>query len=360
MAIEFNCPFCTSTIRVPDDAAGKKGTCPRCETPILVPTIEGLPQPELPAEQPPATPPAAPAPSVTEGPLPVESPPQPAMEPVVSPGEPVFPGPPPAPEGEFPAFGESAAAPRAPATSYARALKRRRKKKGGLGILVPLLFGSCLVGVTLFLWWQSRPTLYGDLTAEALPDYELATGGIGKSEVQDLSKDVINYVIEDLEENPARLTSELMETEFRGTRRGIQVNVFEGKQTMFFRVAPRKNKDFDDWVLKNADKLEKPRLKEYSAAIKRFFKEYSDSEGDVADLPGYRDSMGLNATVSRVGYNMAALVGQTAHRCVYEDAEQRLYFLLPKKTKQFELVGRRLDNGETLFPGTYKVKVQAN
>jgi predicted Zn finger-like uncharacterized protein len=37
MAIEFQCPYCTAMIRVGDDAAGKRGKCPKCATTLMVP-----------------------------------------------------------------------------------------------------------------------------------------------------------------------------------------------------------------------------------------------------------------------------------------------------------------------------------
>ena len=39
MAIEFNCPYCTAVIRVPDNAGGGKGRCPKCATRISVPKV---------------------------------------------------------------------------------------------------------------------------------------------------------------------------------------------------------------------------------------------------------------------------------------------------------------------------------
>ena len=260
--------------------------------------------------------------------------------------------------GDFPSFDPAAVAPSEPTPSYARALKRRRKKKKGIGVVIPVVFGVALMGMVIFVWLQSQPSLDGELTAETLSDYQLATGGVGTSDVEDLPKEVIDYVLEDLEKNPARLTSGLMETEFRGTTTGIEVRVYEGKQTTFFRVAPSKNKDFADWVTKNSQTLGKPRTKEYAATVKRFFTEYDENQGDLPDLAGYRDSLGLTATVSRVGFNMVAIVGGKSYRCVFEDDKQRLYFLLPRKTRQFELKGRKLDNGETLFPGHYNVTVK--
>ena len=39
MAIEFNCPYCTAAIRVPDAYAGKQGRCPKCDTKLLIPYV---------------------------------------------------------------------------------------------------------------------------------------------------------------------------------------------------------------------------------------------------------------------------------------------------------------------------------
>ncbi|MFG0331988.1 MAG: hypothetical protein ACF8TS_01375, partial [Maioricimonas sp. JB049] len=65
MAIQFNCPDCTSSIRVGDEAAGKIGRCPKCDQRLRVPQVTPPPAPS-PAE--PAA--AAPAPTPTEPPTP--------------------------------------------------------------------------------------------------------------------------------------------------------------------------------------------------------------------------------------------------------------------------------------------------
>lgn len=38
MAIDFDCPSCGNTLSVPDDYAGKQGTCPDCGAPLAVPS----------------------------------------------------------------------------------------------------------------------------------------------------------------------------------------------------------------------------------------------------------------------------------------------------------------------------------
>lgn len=37
MSIELNCPNCEHTIRAPDDAGGKHGKCPYCQTKVYIP-----------------------------------------------------------------------------------------------------------------------------------------------------------------------------------------------------------------------------------------------------------------------------------------------------------------------------------
>jgi hypothetical protein len=72
MAIEFSCPQCTAVIRVPDAASGKKGSCPTCQTKLIVPTIQ-IPDPAQQVAEPPAP--------VIQPPAPIETPLFPFAEP---------------------------------------------------------------------------------------------------------------------------------------------------------------------------------------------------------------------------------------------------------------------------------------
>lgn len=65
MAIEFVCPTCGKTLKLRDEAAGKRGRCPQCQAVITVPDqslaeddlIEIVPADAPPAKKPPALPP---------------------------------------------------------------------------------------------------------------------------------------------------------------------------------------------------------------------------------------------------------------------------------------------------------------
>ncbi len=41
MAIEFHCNFCDKLVKAPDDAGGKKGKCPSCQSVLYIPMPEG-------------------------------------------------------------------------------------------------------------------------------------------------------------------------------------------------------------------------------------------------------------------------------------------------------------------------------
>jgi hypothetical protein len=77
MAIEFECPNCRTLIRTPDEAAGKKARCPRCQLVSPVPLSSSLPSaggfsqtPQYsPPPEPPKPPPASEPPPLTSQPL---------------------------------------------------------------------------------------------------------------------------------------------------------------------------------------------------------------------------------------------------------------------------------------------------
>src|SRR5688572_19816201 len=99
MAIEFECPVCNATIRVKDEAAGKKGRCPQCKSLLLVPEMDDesaeppsspLPVPPQPVAPPPTAPVSRePLPAVPSAPAaPIEVPPAPIAPPASDFGSP--------------------------------------------------------------------------------------------------------------------------------------------------------------------------------------------------------------------------------------------------------------------------------
>lgn len=54
MPIEFSCPGCRQTLRVPDSASGKQAKCPQCSQLVTVPSPAAPQQPQSPLGSPPA------------------------------------------------------------------------------------------------------------------------------------------------------------------------------------------------------------------------------------------------------------------------------------------------------------------
>jgi DNA-directed RNA polymerase subunit RPC12/RpoP len=46
MSISIACTQCGTTIKAPDEAAGKKGRCPKCKAVILIPELDDFVEPD--------------------------------------------------------------------------------------------------------------------------------------------------------------------------------------------------------------------------------------------------------------------------------------------------------------------------
>lgn len=365
MAIEFQCPYCTAAIRVPDSAAGKKGTCPKCGTKLLVPQIEIPPQTDTGVDAEEQTPPPRPAPPFAPSEFP--TPGVPTSGPAVpsnadqadmfnfdqsgsteesdhqaSPEEPIIP--------EF----SPAAQP-----SLAATLRRRQKARWA-GFLIPLLFGGLLLGAGVWYYWTTRPDLKGELPAVVLIEPALPPRLV-RTDIADVSQSTAEFVQSGLAESPERLRSSLMEIEFRGVpRRGIEISLIEGVDTQFYRVDVRADRHLNDYIRQHAADLDKAHQAELRRFATRFYTEWEQAEQadrPIDDLVGFRDGLGLNALTDSLGFHLVAVHAGTKYRCVYEDGQGRVYFLLPKHVRTFRLRGRELADGRTPFPGDYTVNV---
>lgn len=354
MAIQFHCPYCTAPIRVPDTAAGKKGTCPKCGEKLLVPRIAAPPAP-----------PVEPTETVSAGAVrsDVETIPDfPAIEDTNVPGLPgESPAAAPGPPGEFPFAPVPSLGASSGAAPIARALKRRKKR--GSGLLIPLMFGSVLVTAGVVIWYlqtRERP-LEGTMAAVPLTAMgEVLPPKFIDPTIADVPKEATRFVLEEMSDDPMQLKSSLMEIEFRGNPLGLQVTVYEGPSTELFRVDPAARPELREHVAGRARELDAFRLKDLEAAATEFFTEMEKAQrgGESLEDPvRFRDRLGLNSLMGPLGYHIVAVVGSEAYRCVYEDPDGRLYFLLPTGTQEFHLRGRPLADGIAQLTCNYTVRV---
>ena len=351
MAIEFNCPSCGAAIRVPDPAAGAKGSCPTCHTKLLVPQVAPPPEPQAapPAPAPPQ--PVAPSPAPFE-PAPaspgthtgqVVEPTFPQFDATPSPIQ--FPGPPTASAGHQPVLPER--------TSVARRVRRRAKGKKS-GLWFPVLCGLALVGGMAWLYIMQQPSITGDRTASFIGNEALEPKLVEKNLI-DVDDNVRTTVLDYFAEHRERIKSQVVETQFSATPAGLEVQILTGSQTRFVRF--RIDDDLRAWYTDNYDMLESPRSKSVRKALKEFFNDWDvaiRNQQGVEDILLYRDSVGLASSVNGLGFNVCAKIDQKLYPCVYED-DGFLYFLVPPTTKKFKLVGARMDGKKSYFPGEFNV-----
>jgi hypothetical protein len=368
MAIEFNCPTCGAAIRVPDAAAGAKGSCPTCQTKLLVPQVAAPPQPVVPEQpQAPQSPVAVePAPPQMFDPTAVANVPPPTTPFAVA-----TPGPAPPVESGLPQFDSPAAAPQFPgppaatagqpivpvnASVAARVRRRSKGKKSGLWF--PILCGIALVGGMGWLYLKQLPNLSGDRVATFIKNEALDPKIVDKALV-DVADDVKENVLKHFAENRERLKSQLVETQFTASDAGLEVQVLTGSHTRFVRLAI--DEDLRAWYDENYDLLETPHSKSIKKALKDFFTDWdfaARNQQGVENFIVYRDSVGLACSVDGLGFNVCARIDQELYPCVYED-EGSLYFLLPPSTRKFKIVGARIDKKKSYFPGEFNVTIKA-
>ncbi len=344
MAIQFSCAHCSALIRVPDSASGKTGRCPECQAHLLVPQVE-IPAQDVQSRA--AVPSPRQQPTASTQPFP-SSTSVPSSEP--QPEKPIFDqGPDQSCDSNLPSI----------KTAQPSGIKRfSRRKRNRSGLLIPVTFGSVLIAAIGYFYWQPAPKLSGDLRATPLDAPELEPALISKNSIT-LPDESVDPVLDRLADDPLRINTGVMETEMRGTRKGIEVSLRQGFQTRFFRVSIKSLTDLEKYYDQHAAELSELQQKELAETLKDFFLKWETyfQEGTPENvLLNYRDRIALNALVGGLGYHLVAVVGNKSYRCVCE-RDRRLYFLLPPNTKKFEIVGRKLSDDTVLFPGHYTVKV---
>lgn len=337
MAIEFDCPYCTSTIRVPDEAAGKAGRCPRCGTRLLVPVPKIAAALGAGGDEP-----------ILEDVAPAEG--------VVAMGLP-SPSPPPQP-GELPTR---------PLTPPPRPVRKPQDPwllaGGVIGALVAVIGGAAVlvtVANGMQLWERFLPErLAGEATAAELESLDLKPRFVSR-ELVDQPRRVVDEALEQLEQSPLPLLSQMISLHVAGSKKGLSVSLNNGPQAAWYRVNVRSNGRLMRSMNRVGERLDQRRHADLKAAATGLIKTYSEiraDRGELTDITAYRDSFGLTSLVQGLGYHLSAVVGHTAYPCVYEGDDGALYFLLPRHVRSFTLKARSVGDGPPFLPGEIVVKV---
>ncbi|MFN9719286.1 MAG: hypothetical protein ACK58L_11355, partial [Planctomycetota bacterium] len=184
MAIEFNCPYCTAAIRVPDAYGGKQGRCPKCDTRLLVPTIQRPDASDHGAHGVPA--------GVTPGPaIPVSAVP-------------------PAPEVSHESFQIR------PVSSPVKRRAARRRPSRALVIGIPVICFLVLLGLIFYSLTANFPQIGGEVVARRLPEKNLPKITIPWADTG-VNEEEQSILQEFLSKTPETLASQVMTCRLIGT-----------------------------------------------------------------------------------------------------------------------------------------------
>lgn len=369
MAIQFNCPYCTVTIQVPDNAAGKKGTCPQCRTKVLVPVPRNAP-PE---------PAAAPSPPTFAPPPPMFSPQPNASMPGYPPAtgmpisfDPLQPMAAPPGYAVPPGFvvpQQFAPMPQAmpsaePPPSSSTFSKKRPKKNNQ-----PLIYGAIaalvvIAGIFAFVFLkpgEKLNPLSGTLTGTRIAKGKLQPAIVHRDWLEGIDEETVGAVLKQMEKRKITLRSDTVVLIFQGVAEGIKVTAAPGLHSELIAVDVSSHKALNAWQQKQGAKLSDLHQKQIIRSAKSFVQKWTKAEatGDKKpDFSSFHDELGLGALTAGLGSEAVAIVNRVPHNCVAEQ-QGLLYFLLPPGTDHFELRGREDDKGVARFPGRFNVEVEA-
>ena len=331
MAIEFECPFCSATIRVPDAYGGRQGRCPSCNERLLVPTLPGQN-------------------SATAG---VATPPIPTAAPrTLSASET-----PTASEGfSFPQVD------RKPPTAVKTRRSRRRPSRT-LVVGVPVIGFLLLLGIIAYSVTGSLPDLNGKLTATVLTGKSLPRNVIPWSDTG-LGQEDRDLLAAAMIESPERLASDLMSCQLIGSQDGLEILLTAptGCKWCVVETAGGGQKALQLWRKRERVRWNAERRTQFLQALKNYCAGkllQIRGEKTVIDGVAARDSVALASRLDAFGFAIEARIGNRIVRPAGESEAGMIYFCVPDDTSSFTIQGRTLPNGQKMFPGEYLVTLTA-
>ncbi len=323
MAIEFECPSCSETIRVPDAYSGRQGKCPSCNQRLLVPTIPipgEVPGTALKSSLPQASPGSAPEVSIT-------------------------------------------AIPPQKAGLAARPRRSRRRPARALVIGIPVIGFLLLLGIIAFSISGNLPDLHGQLSGTLLTNRSLPRTVIPWADTG-LSEEDRELLKTALRDSPERLSSEQMSCQLIGADEGLEVlvTVPAGSVWCVVETATDDNKSLQLWRKRERARLNAERRAVFLKALKSWCSDkLRQIRGEKVLLDGVtvRDQVALASRLDAFGFAVEGRGDNRLFRPALESDGGLLYFSVPENTVRFSIQGRKTANGQTAFHGEYQVNVTA-
>ncbi len=305
MAIQLDCPACFSTTRVPDAAVDTVVSCPKCREKMRVPKVT------IPVAQPVAAP--FPLGDVF-------------AEPAAAPGEsPFFTG------------DDDDEGPATPINPHAVLAKRNRRRmsRGWIGVIAAFVLAAA--GITGTWIWSNRQNVVRTADARVIANATLS---------KDLASTELNVATADwgamtksLEVNPVELKDPRMRVNFSVGSRGLQISLTPTTERILVSVPTAAIAELTEATVQTAmhDAWKQDvshGLTQISAAMQK-----AVAAGIPPSIGSYGE-VGIDCLAGPKGYHFLAAVGSTAYPCVFEDANQQLYFLVPPGTQSLAVIPR--------------------
>lgn len=334
MAIEFPCPYCSVTIRVPENAGGRAGRCPKCTRRLTVPKATAKPATAMVDLAPQVDFSALAQPQIVVSDDPGGSPA--GIESVAVTAD-----------GSVPAAGSAAISATAPATVPSIAAARIRRRSRGMGAwILPISVVVVAAGGALaaYLFLAPERPLPGKWTAVRVePGFlqpALVPATLAKTDAN-----ITRQILDRLEVSPVSLASEDLKLVFSAEPiRGVTVAIGELPGTEIYRVSWNEAADVRAVLEGRLLGLDATRDNDWKAAAEGFYNAMAHVLKDrsaTSGLAGYRDPLGLASLVGGVGYHVVAIAKGRTVRPVFEDRDHNLYFMLPAGLKEFRVEGRK-------------------
>ncbi len=364
MAIQFSCPYCTASVKVPDSASGKLGACPKCATKIRIPSI-----PIPPAG---ASPPALglPVGAPLGMPRPVQADPgqgfanlfQEAAPPALAP-------PPPAPVStdpfDFSNMTEAAAsAPAATAPSGTTVATASRKKSApqgkplGMGVLVGIGLGVlALVGVGIWQFIASQPVYEGSVVGTIVPSDKPISVPVAWSAIE-VPAATQGQVIDYFKKHQTSLKNSIMEIEIAAAPQGLIVRFQTTADSILVSVDPQLVPDVKTLIIANQAGWGEARKRELAINAKVLCDNVAKAQltsGRVESVSSYHDTVILNALVRGLGRHVVAVANRINCPCVFEDEAGKLYFVVPRNTTEITVMEKSGAKRVQMLPQAFRI-----
>ena len=373
MAIQFSCPYCTASVKVPDSASGKLGACPKCGTKIRIPSI---PIPPVSAPTFPAAPPVM-SPFVMPAPLPAPVDPGPGFPdlfqvtavPVAAPR-------PPSPVSTDPFdFSNMSMAAASVSTPSSSAASRKKSLDGngnplgkgvlfgigvGIGVgvmqLVLVLVGLVLVGVVIWQIIANQPVYSGNVVGERFPSERPISVPLPWDAIE-VPAETQPKVIEYFQRHQTSLASSLYKLDIAASPQGLVIRFATTADSFLVSVDPQMVPDVKTLIDQNKAAWDEARKRELTFYAQQLCDNIAKAQltGTRTEMAGYRDTVALNALVRGLGRHCVAAAKGTNYPCVFEDEAGKLYFVVHKTVTEITVKEKSGTERVPLLPPDFRI-----